>query len=125
MDKYQLTLGEMHHKDHREWLSQLNFYQDEIKILQNELMLTLHKHPESLSILEHVDEYRSIFMRKLQRIDRLRHQIILHEKLLSIDLNPKPDNIWDHHEIRLEMEGFVRDFELLKHNFRGFVAHNM
>lgn len=119
-----IEIGTMQHKEHRTWLSQLDFYQDEIKIFQNELMQTLHRAPNYLSISEHVEEYREIFLRKLEKIDQLRLQIILHEKKLSQTLRPDTEDLWDHSEVRNEMTDFMEDFEKLKKNFRRFVAHN-
>lgn len=117
-------IGSMQHKEHREWLSQLDFYQDQIKIFQTELAQVLHRHPKYLSILEHVNEYRSILMKKLEHIDEYRHQIILHEKRISQKLEPDTEGLWDHSEMRSEIQQFMRDFEELKNNFRRFVAHN-
>lgn len=70
------------HQEHKEWLQQLNFYQDEIKFFQNELAMVLHKHLDRFEFIENVDEYKNIFLKKLQHIDELRHKIILHEKAL-------------------------------------------
>jgi len=117
-------IGSMQHKEHREWLSQLNFYQDQIKIFQTELAQVLHRHPKYLSILEHVNEYRRILLKKLQHIDEFRHQIILHEKRISQNLEPDTEGLWDHSEMRIEVQKFMQDFEELKQNFRRFVVHN-
>lgn len=117
-------IGSMQHKEHREWLSQLDFYQDQIKIFQMELAQVLHRHPKYLSILEHVNEYRNIFIKKLEHIDEFRHQIILHEKRISQKLAPDTEGLWDHSETRTEIHQFMNEFEELKQNFRRFVAHN-
>ena len=122
MDK--LKLSNLHHKEHQKWLSQLDFYQDEIKIFQNELVTALHRHPNFLSIAEHVEEYRSIFLKKLGHIDEYRHRIIYLEKHLSQHLDPNPENLWDHETLRNHVSEFVSDFEKLKANFRRFVSRN-
>ncbi len=117
-------LGELQHQEHRDWLSKLNFYQDEIKIFQHELMRILMKHPKSLSIIEHVEEYQKIFLAKLEHIDKLRLKIILHEKELGESLTPSTENVWDHSEERLQINEFVNDFEAMKQNFRRFASRN-
>lgn len=117
-------IGTLQHKEHRQWLSKLDFYQDQIKIFQNELVQVLHRHPNYLSIIEHVDEYRGIFIKKLERIDEFRHQIILHEKRLSETLSPDTEDLWDHSTMRIQVEEFIQEFEDLKQNFRRFAAHN-
>jgi hypothetical protein len=117
-------IGTLQHKEHRQWLSKLDFYQDQIKIFQYELMQVLHRHPNYLSIIEHVDEYRDIFLKKLHRIDEFRHQIILHERRLSQKLSPDTEGLWDHSTMRTQIEEFINEFEDMKKSFRRFVAHN-
>ena len=119
-----LTDRAFHHKEHKEWLSQLNFYQDEIKFFQNELLAVLHLHIDRLSIVELVDEYRDIFMKKLRQIDELRMQIVLHERLLSKMEDPKAEELWHHTEVRDKINEFRDDLEVLKKNFKRFAAHN-
>lgn len=111
----------MLHQEHRAWLSQLDFYQDEIKIFQNELCSVIQEHPDYLQKIEHVDEYRAILLRKLQRIDDLRHAIMLHERQLVGTALPSED---DHDDVRSELENFIRNFESMKVNFRRFVSRN-
>ena len=112
------------HQEHRKWLSTLDFYQDEIKIFQHELLQVLHRHPNLLGIIEHVDEYRRIFLKKLEHIDDFRHRIILHERALVSDQISSITESRDHSEAREEIFQFFKDFETLKGNFRRFVAHN-
>ncbi len=115
---------EFHHQEHNQWLSKLNFYQDEIKIFQNELMVVLHKHAGNLSIIEHIDEYRAIFLKKLGHIDDIRKQIFLLEKSLKEEMAVSPDEAWDHQEVRKEVDEFVNDFEAMKKRFKRFVSNN-
>lgn len=109
------------HQEHRAWLSQLDFYQDEIKIFQNELSGVVQQHPNYLNMVEHVEEYRGILLRKLQRIDDLRHIIVLHDRALA-----RQDSSLElgHAEVKNRVATFVQDFESMKANFRRFVAHN-
>ena len=120
----QLENRQFFHQEHKEWLNQLNFYQDEIKFFQNELILVLQKHYESLSILDNVEDYRNIFLKKLQHIDELRYDISLHEKKLSGIMEQEPQDLDEHHQVRARLNEFVKDFELLKKNFRRFAAYN-
>lgn len=106
----------LENQEYRDWLSQLNFYQDEIKIFQNELLRVIHKHPDYLAIVEHVEEYRAIFLRKLQHIDDLRHQLLL--------LHHPPSSIEPPEKLKLKIEQFTTAMEELKVNFRRFASHN-
>ncbi len=112
---------QVQHQEHREWLSQLDFYQDEIRIFQQELGKVIREHPDFFRLVEHVEEYRSILMRKLERVDDLRYRISLHERQLADGLAEVSDA---HEQTRVEMERFVHDFEAMKTNFRRFVSRN-
>ena len=118
-------LAFIQHRDHRDWMSQLKFYQDEIGVFQNELGEILFNHVDLFSVLEHFEEYKSIFHRKLERISEIRKQIILHERLLARGKQDYIEGLWDHEETRDQFDKFVSDFEELKKNFRGFVSHQI
>jgi len=115
----------LQHRDHQKWLSKIDFYQDQIKIFQKELTMVLKEHPDLFSIIEHVDEYRDILMKKLGKLDEMRLQIVLHEKQIAEDFNTGGITIWDHYEIRKYIEEFERAYNDLKQNFRKFVAHQI
>jgi hypothetical protein len=113
-----------YHQEHREWLLQLDFYQDQIKTFQNELMLVIQKHADLFNIIEHVEEYRAIFIKKLQRLDSLRHQIMLHEWQIA-QQHPTDERMQAAHiATAADLERFIRDFEHLRNNFRRFAAYN-
>ncbi|HMP13413.1 MAG TPA: hypothetical protein PKD70_06020 [Saprospiraceae bacterium] len=113
-----------YHQEHREWLLQLDFYQDQIKTFQNELMLVMQKHADLFNIIEHVEEYRAIFMKKLQRLDNLRHQIMLHEWQIARQYPTDEPMHTAHVATAADLEQFIRDFEHLRNNFRRFAAYN-
>ncbi len=106
------------YQQHRDWLSQLDFYQDEIKIFQHELTQVVEKHPDYLSIIEHVDEYQRIFEKKLEKIDHLKHQIALHLKQEGATA------LEEHEQLQARMGDLVKNFEALKKNFRRFASRN-
>ena len=91
---------EFHHKEHREWISSLNFYQDEIRIFQKELEKVLFEYPDLYSIIEHVDEYQHILSKKLSQVSSFRRQIILHERHLTNSKSINESDLWGHTETR-------------------------
>lgn len=111
------------HQEHLEWLSTLNFYQDEIKVFQNQLYRVLNEHVDLFSIIEHVDEYRRILILKIEHIDELRSKIALHEHSL-IDQMQLPGKI-NHQNVKEEMMEFVDVFEDLKKRLRRFIVHQL
>ena len=123
MSKYELN--SQYHKEHLEWLSQLDFYFDEIKIFQKELSMIMDRHPNQFSITEHDDEYNEIFRKKLHDIDKLKLQLKLHEHELTKGNEPEMDELWDHETTRVNVLEFVTKFEELKKNFRRFVSRQI
>ncbi|MFT4759607.1 MAG: hypothetical protein ACI9XO_004928 [Paraglaciecola sp.] len=112
------------HQEHKDWMSKLNFYQDEIKFFQNELVLVLTKNSDNFSTIEHVAEYRDIFLKKLTLIDNLRYEIMGHERHLADNIPTKMDFLSVHPLIRKSFNEFEVAHATLKDNFRGFAAHN-
>ena len=112
-----------HHKEHREWMSKIDFYQDEIKIFQRNLSKVIQAHPDIFSIIDLVHEYRRILLRKLEKLDNMRYQIALHEHQLANADNSDPnDQLWDHQEVRDRINTFESDFETFKSALRHFAA---
>ena len=124
MLKERIKISDLHHKEHLKWLRLLDFYQEQILIFQEDLLLTFHRHPKYWSITEHVNEYRRIFLKKLKSIDDLRHEIILSEKQLSEELYKATLLTVEGVKTRRRMDKFIEKFELLKKSFRKFIAKN-
>lgn len=108
------------HEEHRDWLRTLDFFQDEIKIFQNELAEVLRRHPNLLSVVEHVDEYRRILLKKLEHIDNLRCGIQAQERVLAgLSVH---GSLPTHQRIKADYEDFTEQFDRFKQGFRRFVA---
>ncbi len=120
-----INLTQIHHQEHRDWISSLDFYQDKIRIFQKELEKVLFEFSDLYSIIEHVDEYQRILFKKLNQISHFRRQIILHERHLADSNSFNEEDLWGHMETREKLEEFISDFEKLKKNFRGFVSKHL
>lgn len=117
------TTVKFHHKEHNAWINKLDFYQDEIKIFQNNLSKVIQAHPDLYSIIEIVDEYRKILLKKLKKIDNMRYQIALHEHRLATGADVHMSElIWDHHEVRDRLLEFESNFDKLKSAIRHFMS---
>ena len=123
MNKNELT--SQYHKEHRQWLSQLDFYFTEIKIFQKELSMIMDRHPNQFSITEHAEEYNEIFRKKIDEIKKIKEQLNHHEHELTKGNEPLSDELWDHETTRLNVLKFTTKFEKLKKNFRRFVSRQM
>ncbi len=109
------------HDEHRNWMSELNFYRDEIKFFQTELLIVVAKHPDLLSIEEHVEEYKGLFLKKLSNIDKLRHDIMSHD--LSFENSEGCDEA-HHQKTKEDMVTLKSNFTELKTRFKRFASHN-
>ena len=116
---------EYHHQEHREWMSELDFYADEIKIFKKEMERVLLEYSDFYSIIEHVDEYRKILNRKSTQIDNYRRQIILHERHFRDKELGGGEDVWDHIELREKIGKFMEDFEEMKKSLRRFVSKHL
>lgn len=108
------------HQEYREWLSLLDFYDEEIRIFNLELEEVSREHPALLSILEHVEEYTHILERKKARISAFRTQLHHVEQAIQ-NQRIQPET---HRALGSAIRGFSNDLEEMKQNFRRFVAHN-
>lgn len=110
------------HRRHINWMLQLDYIQDQVRIFQNELSRVVHQHPDFMSVIEHVEEYRAILLKKLHHIDDFRSQIALLERALT-------SGSWDTppvEEASLEksLNAFFEEFDTLKITLRRFASRN-
>jgi len=111
---------EFQHASHRGWIKELDYFQDEVKIFQNELVKVWQQNIQSYSIQEHIQEYRSILMKKLIHIDDYRHRILDLERKMAVG---ELDTIASTHaELASLMQAFKEEFETLKTTFHRFVV---
>ena len=97
------------HQEHRDWLSKLDFYQDELKIFQNELAQVIRRFPRRMSLLEHVDEYRKILLKKLEHIDDFRNSIAKQEVGLLDFEDAKPSLFTKHKLLEYDLQRFFSE----------------
>jgi hypothetical protein len=96
------SLNELH-KDHKTWLGELDFYQDEIKFFQQKLFTAILDNDHSPMTEEHVQEYRDLFFLTLKRIDDARHLILRHEMMIKREGRESFDPNHDHDHLREQM----------------------
>ncbi len=112
-----------YHQNHLRSLKEIDFYEGELKFFENELSKIVSKNPNNLSKIDHVNEYKKIFLKKKYRLMTLRLLIRYHEsKMMNDNLIPEEA---DYHHLTLdEVQKFVVDFEEMKQGFKRFAAHN-
>ena len=110
------------HRDHNTWLNALQFYGDEAKFFKKELTNVTNANNDSLSVIEHVQEYQKILDKKLIALEALQEDIKFQQKIFSMD-EILPDNIEYHLIMKEKYEKFVKSFEELKPAFKRFSSH--
>jgi Asp-tRNA(Asn)/Glu-tRNA(Gln) amidotransferase C subunit len=120
-----MAMKDTRHRQHIEWLHRLDFTQDQIGIYQTELSRVLQQQEGNLSIIEHVEEYREILLRKLHHIDELRAQIQVQERQLSgLYLPERLAEEWPVAQLDQHINGFLSDFDTLRNTMRRFVSRH-
>ena len=111
--------------ENRNWLKDLNFFQDEIKYLQNKIAeyASTGLSSEKAKVLL---DYKKKFLSKLQKIDDLRHLIFVEEKHLAermeLATRLKLSVDEDHHSLKERIENFTGDYQLMKEEFNSFLS---
>lgn len=118
------TVNDLHHREHMEWLSLFDFYEDELKIFESELIVVTDKHPNLPSISGQVEEYKMFFNRKKDRIAKFKLDISELEHYLDKHPGFHKQEADIQRDLRERIEEFKSDFELLKKSFRRFASHN-
>lgn len=118
------------HSEHRYWLSELNFIQDEIKFFQNKLATLAAYNKDNKKIQDNIKLYKDKYIELLTKVDNFRYEIMTHEKVLGEKLelaNRLQENIGiedEHHKAKEEIEEFIMEYKNWKHNFEEFLGKN-
>ena len=118
------NLNELH-KEHVEWLSQLDFFQDEIKFFQNKLFQEILENEDSVINEGMVAEYRELFFLTLKRIDDIRHDILSHEQMIKEEGRESFAKAHNHDSLSKHVSDMEENFMVLRKRFKSFAAHQI
>jgi hypothetical protein len=114
------------HFEHKLWLNELKFTEDELKIYEHYLedLVKRHDDREMLAQLEH---YQNQFIKEREIIDTLKHDINDREHKLYEFVQKHPNyyenyDLNDHSDLRERMAQFRNIFGGLKSRFHRFVT---
>jgi hypothetical protein len=122
------TIAAMHSK-HKEWLSKLLFYKDEMKIMKHRLNEIVLKY-NSNEMMMQVEYFKNQFKIQLEQINILHHEISKHENELIDEANKNPVAI-DHKNMRNHSENdesilrFEQIFAELRKELMSFLVKLM
>lgn len=117
------------HEDHKQWLNNLVFYKDELKIMQNRIAEIAQKNT-SKEVLANVEHFQNQFIVQKELIDTISHDLKLHEQSLEKEVK-KNETAIDHrkfpvHLNELEnMQSFEKIFNELRKELNVFLAKHM
>lgn len=126
MKEKAIFIGDLHF-EHEMWKRELNFCEDELKFLTKRLEETAFLHDEEKDMLREVEHFQNQFIVQKQNVDQFKHDINTKENQLATFAKEHPVAInhihfMDHAKLRDNMEGFAKNYNNLKQEFRGFVA---
>lgn len=112
--------------DHQQWLKSIDFYKDDIKVLQHRLTEIVNKN-NSKDVLAKAEHFQNQFIVQRNNIDELRHRINSHEAKVAKDVREhvgkvESVQVLEHNDIKGEVEGFEKIINELRKDFNEFSA---
>lgn len=114
------------HTEHTNWYSKLDFYKDEIAILENQLEEKVAKDKKTITLSE-VEKFQNQFIIQKDNIDRIRHAVNIDEDKVIKELKRNPNNIdkytiEEDFSIEDSIDTFEKNFKELRYEFSTFLA---
>ena len=114
------------HFEHEMWKRELEFCDDELKFLTARLEEVTMKNTDR-DMLREVEHFQNQFILQKENIDVFTHNINEKEHELSEFAKDHPvanDHVHfeDHKGLRDNMEGFAKNYNEMKHEFRRFLS---
>ena len=114
------------HEEHTKWLSEMAFYKDEIKVLQNRVNEVSNKNTAK-EVAVQIEHFQNQLLIQDSNISKIQHQINHDENAIqnSIKANPIASDhrkTEDHKEEREMVEGFEKNFKELKAELNAFLS---
>jgi hypothetical protein len=114
------------HSENNEWMNNVAFYCDEIKIMENRLREVASKNT-SKEVLKEVEHFQNQFIIQKERLGDLKHKINLSNVALSNTIKENPvalehRKVKDHSAAREDMQLFEKHYAPLKNEFNAFLS---
>ena len=114
------------HEENREFTSKLDFYKDEIKILEGRLGELASKNSKN-DILGELEKYQNQLIIQRNNIDEIAHKVKINEDTLVKEIEKNPVAV-DHRHVPYHgaekelVEGFESNFNSLRSDLNGFIS---
>lgn len=122
MDQLIATL----HNDHKEWISKLSFYKDDLAVFRNRLEEVARKN-NAKGFSAELEHFQNQLILQQEQIDILKHAVNKHENEIerSVELNPVASDhrrLPDHDNLRADIKRFEELFASLRKELLAFLA---
>lgn len=123
-----VRIGDLHF-DQREWLNALQFYKEDITILEHRLEDIARRNTKQ-EVLAELEHFQNQFIREREVIDELRHDIKQEENVLEKEMKDHPVAIehrffTDHTDLRERFLIFEKLYRELKQEFQQWLVKRM
>ena len=114
------------HLEHTEWQNKLNFYKDEVKVMENRLAEVSDKNT-ALEIRKEIEHFQNQFLIQKENISKISHHISKEEKQIIAEIKKNPVAS-DHresedHAIERDMvKSFEDNFNNLRKEYKTFLS---
>jgi hypothetical protein len=114
------------HEENTEWISKLNFYKDEIKIMTGRLEEIASKNSGDDALAE-VERFQNQLIIQRNNIDNIAHEVKLNEEALIEAVKSNPIAV-DHRKVEYHakekdlVDSFEKNFNDLREDFNRFSA---
>ena len=114
------------HADHTDWMSKLEFYEDEISIMKNRLSVIASKNSHQ-DVLAQVEHFQNQLIVQKDNIDEISHTITIDEDAIQKEVEKKSksgDHIkkGTHAGEKIAVELFEKNFNKLRAEFNEFAV---
>ncbi|MBK9568784.1 MAG: hypothetical protein IPO53_01835 [Chitinophagaceae bacterium] len=112
--------------DHQQWLKSIDFYDDDLDILEKKLVEIISKN-NGQEVMASVEHFQNQFIVQRNNIDELRHSINEHAGKVASGVHApagKGENVLDHEHdgLKEEFESFEKVISELRQEFNQFLA---
>lgn len=114
------------HAEHATWINKLDFYTDELRILNHRLEEIAVKNTH-IEVLAEVEKFQNQFIIQKDNIDQIRHIVTLEEDKILKEVKTNPVAV-DHRTIETHagiedlIETFEKNFKELRIEFNTFLS---
>lgn len=121
-----VPLSDFLHKECKEWLSELDLYNSELKIFRARLKEVAGKNSSAV-ILKQVEHFQNQFILQQEALETIRHEISVHDQAVARELEAhkildEQDYPGDQFELRHKIFMQGKLFRELKHEFYNFLG---